>query len=196
MNFLLARPKVFAFFCDPANLPRIMPPELQVRIEWAALVLPAADEALLIERDKAAGAGSEFIFSFRPLPLPIRINWRARIEEFEPDSYFRDTQVFGPMRRWSHRHEFQTESRDGTEGTLSATGSSLRLGMAARERQWSATLCCPPCKKALRIGGFRWSVRSYRPKMFRASPPIDFPALPGPRAVAPECRCSPWDRRG
>lgn len=92
----LARPKVFAFFCNPANLPRIMPPGLQVRIEWAALVAPATGEILLLERDKAAGAGSEFIFSFRPLPfLPIRMKWRARIEEFEPESYFRDTQVSG-----------------------------------------------------------------------------------------------------
>ena len=106
-----------------------MPPELQVRIEWAALVVPAAGEVLLLERDKAAGAGSEFIFSFRPLPLlPIRMNWRARIEEFEPESYFRDTQVSGPMRRWNHRHEFQAESRNGTEGTLIRDRIEFEIG--------------------------------------------------------------------
>jgi len=125
----LARPKVFAFFCDPANLPRIMPPELQVRIEWAALVAPVAAEVLLLERNRAAGAGSEFVVSFRPLPfLPIRMKWRARIEEFEPGSCFRDTQVSGPMRRWSHRHEFQAESRNGAEGTLIRDRIEFEIG--------------------------------------------------------------------
>jgi ligand-binding SRPBCC domain-containing protein len=125
----MPRPKVFAFFCDPANLPRIMPPELRVRIEWAALVVPAAGEAWHLERDKAAGAGSEFVFSFRPLPLlPIRMKWRARIEEFELDSHFHDTQVSGPMRRWSHRHEFQAESRNDMEGTLIRDRIEFEIG--------------------------------------------------------------------
>ena len=125
----LARPTVFAFFCDPENLPRIMPPELRVRIEWAALVAPMASAALLFKRDRAAGAGSEFVFSFRPLPfLPIRMKWRARIEEFEPEGYFRDTQVSGPMRRWSHRHEFQAENRNGTAGTLIRDRVGFEIG--------------------------------------------------------------------
>jgi hypothetical protein len=64
-------PKVFAFFSDPENLPRIMPQELRVRIDRKVLVRPpegggAVFEAL--EMNKVAGAGSEFIFSFRPLP--------------------------------------------------------------------------------------------------------------------------------
>ena len=128
----LALPQVFAFFCNPENLPRIMPPELRVRIERAALVTPpagAGSQVLATDTDKVAGAGSEFVFSFRPFPLlPIRMNWRARIEEFDPRGYFRDTQLSGPMRRWSHRHEFHDESRDGVAGTLIRDRIEFEIG--------------------------------------------------------------------
>jgi ligand-binding SRPBCC domain-containing protein len=114
-------PKVFAFFSYPENLPRIMPPEMQVVTEWAALVPPVVKACAIfeiLEMDKAAGAGSEFLFSFRAFPwAPMRMEWLSRIEEYEPGNYFRDTQLSGPMRRWSHRHEFQSENRNGVNGT-------------------------------------------------------------------------------
>jgi ligand-binding SRPBCC domain-containing protein len=142
-------PEVFAFFSQPANLPRIMPPELRVRIEWAALVSPAECAVQLLERDEAAGAGSEFVFSFRPLPLlPIRMNWRARIEEYEPGCYFRDTQVSGPMRRWSHRHEFQSESRNGAEGTLIRDRIEFEIGYGGAGKALERYFVLPAMQKS------------------------------------------------
>jgi ligand-binding SRPBCC domain-containing protein len=46
------------------------------------------------------------------------LEWHARIAEYVPGSYFRDTQLSGPMRRWSHRHEFQSVHRNGVDGTM------------------------------------------------------------------------------
>jgi ligand-binding SRPBCC domain-containing protein len=77
--------------------------------------------------DKVAAAGSEFVFSFRALPL-IRMKWHARIEEWVPGYYFRDTQVRGPMRRWSHRHDFQAARRNGLEGTLIRDRVDFEIG--------------------------------------------------------------------
>jgi ligand-binding SRPBCC domain-containing protein len=71
--------KVFAFFSDPANLPRIMPPQMHVCTMRVALVPPPAEDSagvLGLDRDKSAGAGSEFVISFRPVPFfPIRMEW-------------------------------------------------------------------------------------------------------------------------
>ncbi len=125
-------PKVFAFFSYPTNLPRIMPTELQVRIESATLVPPSVEPGPILQAldiNKAAGAGSSFVFSFRPLPfLPLRMNWQARIEEYEPGHFFRDTQLSGPMKRWNHRHEFQAESRNGVSGTLIRDRVEFEIG--------------------------------------------------------------------
>jgi ligand-binding SRPBCC domain-containing protein len=125
-------PKVFAFFSYPENLPRIMPPRLQVRTEWIALVPPVVGASAIFEilaMEKAAGAGSEFVFSFRPFRwTPIRMEWHSRIEEYEPGSYFRDTQLSGPMRRWNHRHEFQSENRNGVDGTLIRDRIEFEIG--------------------------------------------------------------------
>jgi ligand-binding SRPBCC domain-containing protein len=115
-------PRVFAFFSFPENLPRIMPRELRVTTEWTALVPPSGSlQSVLLggESNMAAGRGSEFVFSFRPLPfVPMKMQWKARIEEYEPNRFFRDTQLSGPMRHWNHRHEFESETRNGIEGTL------------------------------------------------------------------------------
>lgn len=125
-------PRVFAFFSDPRNLPRIMPPKLHVRIVAARLVPPpeaASDVFRFVAFEDAAGAGSEFVFRFRPLPLlPLAINWHARIEEYEAGRFFRDTQFAGPMGRWSHRHEFHGERRRGVPGTLVRDQVEFEIG--------------------------------------------------------------------
>ena len=68
---------------------------------------------------ESAGPGSLITISFRPVPfLPLRSLWVARIEEFVPGSYFRDTQQKGPMKSWSHTHQFNSELRNGVSGTV------------------------------------------------------------------------------
>lgn len=103
-----------------------MPAEMQVRIERSRLVAPKAgtsDIFRTLQLNKVAGAGSEFVFSFRPFPyFFLRMEWHAEIEEWEPGSeasvsYFRDTQLSGPMRRWNHRHEFRAERHEDRDGT-------------------------------------------------------------------------------
>ena len=113
---------VFAFFADPRNLPKLMTPRMETRIEDLRLASPPADASsmpLRIAEGFAAGAGSEITVSFRPLGwMPKRASWLARIVAFEWNSYFCDEQVRGPFARFSHRHEMHAERQDGIEGTL------------------------------------------------------------------------------
>jgi ligand-binding SRPBCC domain-containing protein len=112
--------RVFLFFANPNNLPRIMPPE--TRTELAALRLapppnPVGQPAVP-NRDSLAGVGSEIVTSFRPLTfLPFRTRWIALITGFEWNHHFADIQQKGPFKRFKHRHEFSAETRDGTSGT-------------------------------------------------------------------------------
>lgn len=90
----IARPRaeVFAFFADPAHLPRVSPP-------WLRLTLRAAPPVL------AAGAVLDFRMRWLGLPL----SWRAFIREWDPPYRFVDVQVRGPWARWEHRHRFLEE---------------------------------------------------------------------------------------
>jgi ligand-binding SRPBCC domain-containing protein len=114
---------VFAFFANPSNLPHLMPPALQSRIEDVRMQPPpprpmAADAARRF-RSIAAGTGSEILISFRPVRfIPQRLSWMARIVEFEWNSHFVDEQVHGPFKRFRHRHGVTAETRDNSEGTL------------------------------------------------------------------------------
>lgn len=91
-----ARPEVFAFFADPANLARITPPAYRLRF-----LTPPAPMA----------AGSVYDVRVSWLGVPVR--WRAFIREFDPPYRFVDVQVRGPYARWEHRHRF-LEERGGT----------------------------------------------------------------------------------
>jgi ligand-binding SRPBCC domain-containing protein len=108
---------VFAFFADPANLPRLMPSWQRARIEQAHIVPPPYSMA---EPDQAvAGAGSVMSIVFRPFPLsPILMRWKASIVEFEWNRRFCDEQPEGPFAYWRHCHHVSEESRDGLRGTL------------------------------------------------------------------------------
>jgi ligand-binding SRPBCC domain-containing protein len=116
---------VFAFFANPANLPHLMPPRLETRIENARIAPPPPrpvhpDPARRF-LSVAAGQGSEILISFYPLPwLPRRASWMIRITEFVWNSHFCDEQVQGPFSQFRHRHGIQAEVRDGIEGTLVA----------------------------------------------------------------------------
>jgi len=107
--------RVFAFFSNPENLPRIMPASSGTKL-LALNRVPAPPGS---PSDKAAGVGSTIVTSFRVFPLlPIRAPWIARITEFEWNHYFADVQDKGPFKSWHHRHEFRAERREGIEGTL------------------------------------------------------------------------------
>ncbi len=126
--------QVFAFFSDPHNLPRLMPPEMDVRLEELQLVPPPAEAAKAVVESGAnpgtvvesgwnltriAGKGSQIVISFRLVPfLPFRGRWVAMILEYEPLSHFVDEQRSGPMRSWRHRHSFRELNEGGTLQTV------------------------------------------------------------------------------
>jgi ligand-binding SRPBCC domain-containing protein len=116
--------QVFAFFVNPENLPRLMPPWQKARIEEAAFTSPPPRPISFQPiRSIAAGPGTRIILSFRPFPYsPLRIPWEAEIDEFVWNSHFADLQLRGPFAYWHHRHTVASETRinEGisTPGTL------------------------------------------------------------------------------
>jgi ligand-binding SRPBCC domain-containing protein len=90
------RPDVFAFFVDPANLVRVSPPWLGLRV---------------VEAPPALAAGASMDLRLRWLGAPVR--WRTFIREYDPPFRFLDVQVRGPFARWEHRHRFLVDA-DGT----------------------------------------------------------------------------------
>jgi ligand-binding SRPBCC domain-containing protein len=88
-----ARAEVFAFFADPANLARISPPALRLR---------------LLARPAPMRSGSVYDLRMAWLGVPLR--WRTFIREFDPPYRFVDVQVRGPYARWEHRHTFLEEN--------------------------------------------------------------------------------------
>ncbi len=110
--------RVFAFFSNPENLPRIMPAASDTRLV-ALNRVTAPDPPPGLACEKPAGVGSTLITSFRVFPwLPIRAQWIARITEFEWNHHFADVQDKGPFKSWHHRHEFAAETREGVNGTV------------------------------------------------------------------------------
>jgi ligand-binding SRPBCC domain-containing protein len=114
---------VFAFFANPANLPHVMPPRLETRMEDARIAPPPARPVHPDPERRflsvAAGPGSEILISFFPIPwVPKRVSWMTRITEFAWNSHFCDEQIRGPFSEFHHRHGMETELRDGVEGTL------------------------------------------------------------------------------
>jgi ligand-binding SRPBCC domain-containing protein len=105
--------KVFEFFADPMNLPRIMPAWMRIKIEEMATVAPRG-----FSSPRLAGEGTTFLASYRVLPfLPMRIRSEAQVIGFGLNDFFADVQINGPFRSWHHRHEFAAENRDGIPGT-------------------------------------------------------------------------------
>ena len=110
--------RVFRFFSDPANLPRLMPPELAAEIRSIERVTPPGAEHR-VDASPPAGVGTRITLSVRLLPpLPLRSTWVARIVEFESGHHFADVQEKGPFRHFRHRHEFASAPRAGSDGTI------------------------------------------------------------------------------
>ena len=105
--------RVFAFFSDPRNLPRLMPRWQDARIDSMQLT-PAESPAL----PGAADRGSRILLSFRPVPLsPIRLHWLAQIDDFARNQRFCDLQVTGPFGYWRHCHLVSAEIHGDVDGT-------------------------------------------------------------------------------
>ena len=104
--------RVFSFFADPMNLPRLMPAWQDARVDSLALQAPEG------RIGRTAGRGSRILLSFRPVPLsPIRLRWLALIDDYVADHHFCDLQVAGPFRYWRHCHLVSAESHGDIEGT-------------------------------------------------------------------------------
>ncbi len=112
--------RVFAFFADPRNLPRIMPPKQGAELVKLNLVPPRFPaDRVPAEAEHMAGVGTEIVFKFRAIPpLPMHEKWIARVTRFSLNEHFTDVQQQGPFRRWEHTHSFKTKTIDGREGTL------------------------------------------------------------------------------
>jgi ligand-binding SRPBCC domain-containing protein len=112
---------VFAFFANPENLPRLMPPWQQARIDRSSITAPPPhpDPASRIN-SPAAGAGTRLTLTFRLLPLlPVRLAWDAEISDFVWNDHFCDIQLKrGPFAFWRHCHTLRREARDNNSGTL------------------------------------------------------------------------------
>jgi ligand-binding SRPBCC domain-containing protein len=114
-----ARPEVFEFFVDPANLVRITPPAFRLRV----LAGPAA---------LSAGAVLDLRMSWLGVPL----SWRAFIREWDAPYRFVDVQVRGPYARWEHRHRFL----EGDGGTWIEDRVTYRLPLGPLGRAAHALL--------------------------------------------------------
>jgi ligand-binding SRPBCC domain-containing protein len=112
---------VFAFFANPANLPKLHPEWQQARIDEIELH-PAPRKAFATsEGTVAAGRGTRLTLSFRPTRLsPVRSTWVALIEDFHWNERFCDRQVEGPFRYWRQCHRVQAWQSEttGEHGTL------------------------------------------------------------------------------
>jgi len=134
--------RVFAFFSDPRNLPRLMPAQMKAKIEDMRLVAP--DSGLVAQSGAisapVAGVGSEIEISFRLVPfLPFRGRWLAEIAGYEPGVRFQDLQKQGPMKSWRHTHEFERQIREVVDGTVvrDIVEYELPLGILGRIADWT-----------------------------------------------------------
>ena len=88
--------EVFTFFDDPANLSRLMPPPVAIRL---VSIEPAPPRP-----------GS--VFTFRYGLGPFQRTWTVRLVDRVPGARFADETISGPLARFIHSHSF-TPSRGG-----------------------------------------------------------------------------------
>ena len=92
--------QVAAFFSQPANLERLTPRWLRLR---------------LLDAPGAMRPGA--LLRYRTAPLGLRQTWVVEIAVWDPPYRFADVQRSGPYRSWEHTHTFAaveggTELRD------------------------------------------------------------------------------------
>ncbi len=83
--------KIFPFFADATNLDVLTPPWLKFEI-----LTPTPIEMRI-------GLLLDYRLKYRGFPL----KWQTRIEDWQPNVQFVDTQLRGPYRLWHHTHRFE-----------------------------------------------------------------------------------------
>jgi ligand-binding SRPBCC domain-containing protein len=117
--------EVFDFFSQPANLIRISPPELNLR---------------LVEAPERIQLGSHV--KLRGGAWGVSLASDIEVTAFEPNRLFVDEQRQGPLGKWIHTHRFE-ELPDGTRLTDSiefAAPTGL-LGQLVTEAMIEKELC-------------------------------------------------------
>ena len=109
---------VFAFFAAAENLEAITPEFLHFQITTP--------------RPIAMHAGTLIDYRLRLFGVPF--NWTTRIELFEPNVRFVDTQLRGPYRLWYHLHEFYAVG--GGTLIVDRVDYEMPLGPLGRLARW------------------------------------------------------------
>jgi ligand-binding SRPBCC domain-containing protein len=91
--------KAWEFLCNPANLSKLTPSEMNMTIISGA--------------DRPMYAGQILQYSVTPL-AGIKTKWVSEITHFENKKYFVDLQLYGPYALWHHKH-FIHEIKGGVE---------------------------------------------------------------------------------
>jgi ligand-binding SRPBCC domain-containing protein len=140
-DFIVPRPlpEVFDFFLDPANLVRVSPPELHMR---------------LVEGPPRLRQGSVIVLHGRRWGVPQRVV--SAITALEPNVSFVDAQREGPFGKWVHTHCFETVP-DGTrihdhieyEPPGGLLGLVVKAGMIERDLRWVFEYRCQKLRELL-----------------------------------------------
>jgi ligand-binding SRPBCC domain-containing protein len=81
--------EAWAFLCNPANLSKLTPSKMNMKIITGA--------------DRPMYAGQVLQYSVTPLP-GFKTKWVSEITQFEDRNYFVDVQLYGPYAFWHHKH--------------------------------------------------------------------------------------------
>jgi uncharacterized protein len=84
--------EAFTFFSRPQNLGVMTPADMRFRIT---------------STPPEMSAGARIEYTLRAAMLPI--HWRTRIEAWQPQRFFADSQERGPYRAWWHEHHFKPD---------------------------------------------------------------------------------------
>lgn len=91
--------EAWEFLCNPSNLSKLTPPEMNMKIISGA--------------DRPMYAGQVLQYSVTPLP-GFKTKWVSEITQYEDKKYFVDLQLYGPYALWHHKH-FVYEIKGGVE---------------------------------------------------------------------------------
>ncbi len=81
--------EAWQFLCDPTNLSKLTPPEMNMTIISGA--------------DRPMYAGQVLQYSVTPLP-GFKTKWVSEITQYKEKKYFVDDQLYGPYAFWHHKH--------------------------------------------------------------------------------------------